>query len=148
MTCVIVWLTFAGSFFGLLGLAHLLKHHVRLQKKKTSKTLHHAKENADPDRTGRLIEYAVYLLYFLAFMLLVCVACMWRNISISIAIMKTSALIVFRNIRMLLMPLASGFFVMLWTVLWFYFFVMLVSTGEIKQPVRGSQAKSITFTAT
>lgn len=80
LTGVIVWFTFAGTFFGLLGLAHLLKHHVRLQKKKTKQNMMHTREQSDPDRTGLLINIGVYVLYFLAFMLVICVACMWKQV--------------------------------------------------------------------
>lgn len=71
---------------------------------------------------------------------------MWQNIKVSIAVLKTTSLIIFRNIRMLFMPMLSSLFVVGWTCLWIYFFALLVSCGHIEQPTMGSQAKKISFT--
>lgn len=43
------------------------------------------------------------------------------------------------------MPLISGGFVVGWTALWIWNFIMLVSTGKITQPTMGSQYKKIEF---
>lgn len=78
---------------------------------------------------------------------LICLACMWKNIKISIAILKTTSTIVMKNVRILLIPFVEAIMVVGWTFFWLYSFFMLVSTGKITQPTMGSQAKSIEFNA-
>jgi hypothetical protein len=146
LTGVIIWLSIIGVGVGILGLARMLSKHHRKVKPR------HAPPKdmpnpVDNDHNGKVIKFVRYSLYFLFLSYMCCVACMWKNIKVSIAVLKTSSVIVFRNMRLLLMPLLSGIFVVLWTMFWLYFFFMLLSTGKITQPTMGSQAKSIEFTA-
>lgn len=76
LTGVIVWLSIVGCAFGILGLAHMLQHHVRKIKPKKNKDM----IKPESDRTGYLIQLGVYLLYGLFVFFVICVACMWRNI--------------------------------------------------------------------
>lgn len=46
---------------------------------------------------------------------------------------------------MLFMPWFSAFCIMLWTMAWLTGFILLVSSGKIKQPKLGSQYKEIEF---
>lgn len=70
---------------------------------------------------------------------------MFKDISVSIGVLKTSAIIVVRNLRILFMPMCQGIFLVLWISVWVVNFSYLVSTGDIKQPKKGSQLKEITL---
>lgn len=130
LTGVIIWLSIFGVGVGILSLARMLSHHNRKVKPRHAP----AKDMPNPvenDHNGKIIKFVHYSLYVLFVTYMVCVACMWKNIKISIAVLKTTSVIVFRNMRLLVMPLCSGVFVVTWTACWLYFFFMLVSTGKI-----------------
>ena len=79
------------------------------------------------------------VVYFLA------ICCLYKNIAISVGVLKTSAAIIFQNMRILLMPFCSALCVLCWSSYWITGLAFLLSTGEIKQPRLGSQLKTITL---
>ena len=76
--------------------------------------------------------YALTALYFLA------ICCLYKNIAISVGVLKTAAVIIFKNMRILLMPFCSALCLVCWSSYWATGFAFLLSTGEIKQPRLGS----------
>lgn len=87
----------------------------------------------------------VYVLYGLGILFFIALCCLWKNLAIAIAVLKTSAMIVMRNIRMLFMPFVSSFLIILWMFIWIMMFILLVSCGKITQPTEGSQYKTVEF---
>ena len=87
----------------------------------------------------------VYVLYGLGVVFFIALCCLWKNIAIAIAVLKTSAVIIMHNIRMLFMPIFSSFVVIIWTMIWITFFILFISSGKITQPSMGSQYKEIEF---
>lgn len=81
---------------------------------------------------------AVYALYGLFVMYFCCILCMWKNIKITIAVLKTTSYIVFHNIRILFIPLVESIVVVTWTFIWLYLFIMFISTAKITQPTKGA----------
>jgi hypothetical protein len=79
------------------------------------------------------------VLYFIALI------CLFKDIAISVGVLKTSAIIVIRNLRILLMPFFQALFLVVWVIFWISSFSFLMSTGDIKQPTHGSQIKIITL---
>jgi len=138
---VLVWLSVIASGAGIFALAYMLQRHIRKNKGKKKKT------KAADDKTHAYIQYAVYALYGLGVAFFVALCCLYKNIAISIAVLKTASMIVMRNIRVLFMPFCAGALLVLWTSTWIYGFILLVSCGKITQPTLGGQYKDITFTA-
>jgi len=140
-TALLVWITIVGTGAGILGLAHMIKGH----KAKTP-DLKKEKDETKKNRTSWKIKIATYVLYTLFGFYFVCICCMLKNIKIAIAVLKTSACIMKNNIRILFMPFYSAICVIVWTALWLFFFVHLISAGNITQPKDGHQMKSIKLT--
>ena len=97
-----------------------------------------AKDYKPDDKTQKTIKYAAYGLYGLGVVFFIALCCLWHNLAVAIAVLKTSAVIVMRNIRMLFMPFFSSLLVCLWMISWISVFILLVSTGKITQPTLGS----------
>jgi hypothetical protein len=70
---------------------------------------------------------------------------MFKNIAVSISVLKTSAIIIIRNLRMLLMPLIEAIVLTLWIGLWLYGFFHLASSGTIEAQ-KQTQFKKIELT--
>ena len=83
------------------------------------------------DKTQQRIQILVYVLYALGIGFFIGLCCLWKNLAIAIAVLKTSAVIIMHNIRMFFMPFFSAFVIMLWTTFWIVFFILLLSTGKI-----------------
>jgi uncharacterized Tic20 family protein len=59
---------------------------------------------------------------------------MVNSINISIAVLKTAAVIIIRNIRIMVIPLVSIAFTLTFVLFWVYSFGYLVSGANIVQP--------------
>lgn len=73
----------------------------------------------------------VYGLYGLGVLFFLALCCLWKNIAIAIAVLKTASMIVMRNIRMLFMPWVASLVIVTWTGIWISGFILLVSSGKI-----------------
>ena len=80
---------------------------------------------------------AIGLAYFIA------LCCLFDNIAVSVAVLKTSSVILIQNIRVYTLPFMSTWILFGWIMLWLYNASYLVSTGEITQPRAGSQMKKV-----
>ena len=81
--------------------------------------------------------YALTVAFFVA------LCCLFKDIAVSVGVLKTSALVVVRNFRILLMPFFSAILLAIWSSVWVANFSYLMSSGEITQPIAGSQMKVI-----
>lgn len=149
-TGLFVWTSVIATGLGIFVLAYLLQRHNRKNKGsiKSMKSFgqgQNAKDYKPDDRTQKTIKYVAYGLYGLGVVFFIALCCLWKNIAIAIAVLKTASMIIMRNIRMLFMPWFGSFFVMLWTMAWITGFILLISAGKITQPTLGSQYKQIEF---
>ena len=95
------------------------------------------------ENIGKIINITVYVLYGLTALFFLTILCMYRNIKISVAVLKTSAVIIIRNIRTLLIPFISFIFIIGFIAGWLVAFGYLMSCANIIQPTNGSQLKSV-----
>ena len=132
-TALIVWVSIIATGVGILALAvfvrsyhgsHYAGDDVAIEKKESS--------------YASIVKWTEYALWALAVIYLCCVCCMYKNIAISIGILKTASMVIIRNIRMLFVPFASQIFLFCWCILWLYDFGWLISSGKITQPKAGS----------
>lgn len=138
LTGLLVWASVIGTGVGILALAYMLQKHNRKNKGKK-------KAAGTVDKNAKQLEIAVYVLYGVGVCFFIALCCLWHNLSIAIAVLKTAAVIVMRNCRMLCMPFFSSLLIVGWMMLWIWMFILLVSCGEITQPTAGSQYKTVTF---
>jgi MFS family permease len=122
-TGILVWTSVIASGVGILLLAFLVQRWSRKNKGK--------KKTPEEDKTAKRLKIASIVLYCLGIVFFIALCCLWKNLAIAIAVLKTAAVIVMRNIRMLLMPFASSLVILLWTATWLVFFILLVSCGKI-----------------
>lgn len=96
-------------------------------------------------KKGKYIQAGVYAAFTVCGIYFLAICCLFKDIAISVGVLKTSAVIVVRNIRILFMPFAEALLLVIWVSVWVANFSLLVSTGDIKQPKAGSQLKIITL---
>jgi hypothetical protein len=68
---------------------------------------------------------------------------MYNNIKISIAVLQTAAVIVIRNIRILIIPLIAISFTLSFLLGWLYSMGYILAQANINQPTGNSQLKNI-----
>ena len=78
------------------------------------------------------MQIIVYVLYGLAALFFLVVLCMFRNIKVSIAVLKTAATVITINTRMLLVPFFSAIFIFGYMFLWLWGSALLLSCGKIE----------------
>ena len=88
----------------------------------------------------------IYFLEFCTVALFILLACLYKDIKVSIAVLKTAGDVIVRNFMILFVPLVSTLINIAWTSLWLTNFGYLLSCGEISQPKQGSQLKHIELT--
>lgn len=96
------------------------------------------------DKVEKTIQIAVYVLYTVAGIFSLMILCLCKSIRISIAVLKTSAEVLMKNIRVLIMPFISCFFVIGFMGLWLVSMGYLLACGNIVTK-DGSQLKTINF---
>ena len=122
-TGVLVWTSVIATGVGILLMAFLVQRWSRKNKGK--------KRTPEEDKTAKRLKITSYILWGLGIVFFIALCCLWKNLVIAIAVLKTSAVIVMRNIRMLFMPFFSSIIIVLWTTIWLVFFVLLISSGKI-----------------
>lgn len=80
---------------------------------------------------GKILKIAYIVLFVLTGFFVLMVLCMWRNIQISIGVLKTSAVIVMRNIQTLIIPFISLFFILGYIGAWLMGLGYLISCANI-----------------
>jgi len=142
-TGIVVWVSIISTGFGILALAMLVKSY---RSKHYGLHRQTAKGQALADQnTGKALRFVVYGLYGLTGAYFLAICCLWKNIAVSVAVLKTSAVIIFKNLRILLMPFFSALCLLTWCIYWATTFGYLLSTGQIVQPKLGSQLKRVSL---
>ena len=95
---------------------------------------------------GKAVKGAEYTLYGLCVAYFICLCCMYKNIRVSIQVLKTASVIIMGNIRMLFVPFFEAILLLCWSAFWLLAFGHLLACGEITQPKHGSQLKKIELT--
>lgn len=103
-TGLIVWAAIIGTGAGLVFLSIWLQVHHDNKYKITSAEAKTDKEK-DMVRKGQYIQAAVYFIYGVCVIYVIALCCLFKDISVSIGVLKTSAVIVVRNLRILFMPM-------------------------------------------
>ena len=85
----------------------------------------------------------VYVLLAIGLAYFIALCCLLDNIAVSVAVLKTSSVILIQNMRVYTLPFMSTWILFGWIMLWLYNASYLVSTGEITQPRAGSQMKKV-----
>lgn len=105
-TGLIVWATIISTGVGIVLLALWLQlyHNNHFSPNNASAT---ALSNSDAQKIkrGRYLQAAVFALLGLAGVYFVCLFCLFKDIAVSVSVMKTAAIVVLNNLRVLLMPL-------------------------------------------
>ena len=66
---------------------------------------------------------------------------------ISVQMISTSAIIIFKNFYVIIIPIIGFVAVFAWLTVWMYGFLYFLSTGDITQPTKGSQMKKVELKA-
>ena len=88
----------------------------------------------------------MYVLLGIGVLYFILLMCLWKNIYVSVIILKTASVILIQNTRIYLLPFMCAFFLLLWMVTWLFNAAQLISTGNITQPTAGSQMKVVELT--
>ena len=83
--------------------------------------------------------YGVTVIYFLA------VLCLCKDIAVSVAVLKTSAVIILGNMRVLLVPSLGTFIILCYVFAWGIGLCFLLSRANITYEAGDSQLKTIDF---
>lgn len=89
------------------------------------------------------IKIGVYASYVLLGVFALACICFYKSIKISIAVLKTASNVITRNVRVVFVPAFCAISIIFWCSIWITHFTLLMSTGKIKQPVKGSQLKEV-----
>lgn len=85
----------------------------------------------------------MYASYALIGIFALTVMCLYKSIKVSIAVLKTASNVITNNVRVTIVPIFSALVITFWLSCWITHFTLLMSTGKIKQPTKGSQLKEI-----
>lgn len=135
---ILVWISIFATAAGLLALSLFLKQYYNEYYGPTS-------DQTRSQTVGKIIKVAYIVLFCMTGLFVLMVLCMWRNIQVSIGVLKTSAVIVMRNIQTLIIPFVSLFVILGYIGAWLVGLGYLISCANITQPKDGSQLKSITL---
>jgi len=83
------------------------------------------------DTTQYYMSIASYVIWGLTLIYFCAVLCAWESIKISIKILKTSAKVVSRNLRVIFVPLVGIVIITVWVFFFAYSMLWLFSCGEI-----------------
>ena len=85
------------------------------------------------DNVQKWLNVASVAIWILLGIYLLCVCCMYYSIKISVKVLKTSAKIITRNMRMILVPVIGICVAILWLSWCVYFLLWIMSCGEVVQ---------------
>jgi hypothetical protein len=144
-TPLVVWVSIIATGCAIVGLAYTMQNYYNKQYGANAPAAGSGSAAAQ-DKTGKSLLIATYVVYGLAFFYFIAICCLWKAIRVSVAILKTTAVIIIRNLKLLLMPFISTIVTMSWLYFAIHNLGYLLSAGDVTQPKRGSQLKSVTLT--
>lgn len=85
----------------------------------------------EPESSYRdYVKYAAYAIWGVAALYLLCVCCCWNAIRLGIAVYKTTAQYVTKNLRIFFLPLGAYLFAGIWFGLWMVSAIHVFSVGD------------------
>ena len=101
----VVWISIIATGLGVLGLSVLLNTYVKQNYGPTSRmAIEEKTDNGNTNWTAIIFRSSVYFLWGLIAVYVMCVCCMYKNIYISIQVLKTASIVIARNFYVLLVP--------------------------------------------
>lgn len=94
-------------------------------------------ESEDWKKQVQYAEYGAYVLWGIAFAYSCCICCCWKSIMLGAALMQASSEFVSSNVRIVLTPLVSYFFALIFFAWWCVSATWLYSMGTVEKPEIG-----------
>jgi len=129
-TPIIVWVSVVATGVAIVGLGYLMTTYYNKQYGPNSE-LRLADDPRVHGKYAMSIKYGQYVLYALAVAYFIALCCLWKAIRISISILKTTAVIIIKNAKLLIMPLMTTLLVAIWVFYGLYNLIYLLSSGTI-----------------
>ena len=115
---VLAWISIVTVGLGLLASGFLVRNYAN-------------SNYPEGDNTQKWLNYAAYTIWGLTGVYCLAVLCCWYSIKIAVKVLRTSARIIMGNLRMILVPIVSIAITAVWIAASLYFFIWLLSTGDI-----------------
>jgi len=87
-----------------------------------------ADEDENKKKWLTIFAYTSWVL-FVIYLLLIC--CLYYSIKISIKVLKTSAKIIMKNMRVIIIPLVGMLVVIVWVIFYAYMLLWMFTTGQV-----------------
>lgn len=127
-TGIVVWFSIISIGVSILGMAYFLNsYHNKNYGPDSVETVTEASEN----NYGRAVKGGVYVLLVLGLCYLIALCCLFDNIAVSVAVLKTSSIVLIKNVKIYTLPIMSTWILFGWITWWLYAASWLISTGEI-----------------
>jgi len=119
---LLIWLSVIGTGVLMIALALFLRDY-------------HQKNYVDittnSETVGDVLQYTIYVLYGLTGLYFLMVLCLCKDIAVSVAVLKTAAVIVLRNMRVLLVPAVATVSIFAFIFGWGFGLCYLLSCANI-----------------
>jgi hypothetical protein len=69
---------------------------------------------------GKWTKASVYVLLGLGALYFILLLCLWKNIYVSVVVLKTSAIILIQNIKIYTLPFACAVTLLAWMIFWIF----------------------------
>ena len=108
MTGILVWASIVTTGVCVVLITIMLQSYVTLNYRPEARLAKEQRtDNGNTSTTGALLQWSVYMLWALVACYCLAICCFHKNIAMSIAILKTAAVIIIKNMYIMLIPLAS-----------------------------------------
>lgn len=118
----IIWISIFATGIGLVALSLFLRKYYNDN---------YGEGSTNNEHVGNIIKISNYVLYGLTGIYFLTILCMFKNIRVSVAVLKTSAVIIIRNIRTLFIPFISFFFIVAYILGWLVGLGFLLSCADV-----------------
>ena len=125
---LIVWCSVVGTGAAMIALALFLRDYH--QK-------HYVDIDTNSEDVGNIIQITIYVLYGLTGLYFLMVLCLCKDIAVSVAVLKTAAVIILRNMRVLLVPAVASVIIFAFIFGWGFGLCYLLSCANIHLPDDG-----------
>ena len=99
----------------------------------------------DNSNTKKYLHIGAYLAWTLTALFFLIILCLYNNIKIATAVLKTSATFISDNMHTLLIPIFSMIFTISFGLVWMTISIFLFSAGEIQGTTGGTQYKHLVW---
>lgn len=131
---LLIWISVIGTGAAMIGLALFLRAYHQEN---------YVDKNTNSETLGTWLQISIYVLYGLTGLYFLMVLCLCKDIAVSVAVLKTAAVIVLRNMRVLLVPAIATITIFAFVFGWGYGLCYLLSCANVHLPTDGSQLKTV-----